>query len=266
MPLTFFHIMRYNLVVLSLFLVFTSCINTQRNHSKELFQGIWLEDDSEAILFKVSGDTIYYADSKNEPVYFEIIKDSLFMYGNEISRYRIDKQTENEFWFHALSDNIIKLHKSDNLSDTLLFDGDNYSQIPQPVIKEVAKRDTLINANGKRYRFVSSVVSTDIKVIKTSYSEEGLSMDNVFYDNIVRLTVYEDKKEVYNGEITKELFKEIVPEDFIEKSILSDVKVKRVTNNGYQYVSILRIPESYVSYVINTNIRPDGSVGLELVE
>ena len=93
-----------------------ACNNTKKQNSleqsenvkaKELMQGIWIDDESDIPLLFIKGDTIYYADSQSTPVYFKIIKDTLYTFGNELARYQIDKQTEYSFSFHSLADNII---------------------------------------------------------------------------------------------------------------------------------------------------------------
>lgn len=33
-----------------------------------------------------------------------------------------------------------------------------------------------------------------MRVIKTTYSEDGISMDNVYYDNVMHICVYEGKR------------------------------------------------------------------------
>ena len=80
-----------------------ACNSTQRQNSseqnedikaKQLLQGIWLDDESDVPLMQIKGDTIYYADSQSAPIYFKVIKDTLYTYGNEQTRYQIDKQTE----------------------------------------------------------------------------------------------------------------------------------------------------------------------------
>ena len=67
-------------------------------------QGIWIDDESDIPLLFIKGDTIYYANSQSTPVYFKIIKDTLYTFGNELARYQIDKQTEYSFSFHSLAE------------------------------------------------------------------------------------------------------------------------------------------------------------------
>ena len=86
-----------------------------------MLQGIWLDDETESPLMRVEGDTIFYADSQSAPIAFKIIRDTLYTYGNDTTYYKIDKQAEHIFWFHSITDNIIKLHKSEDFNDSLSF-------------------------------------------------------------------------------------------------------------------------------------------------
>ena len=45
--------------------------------AKSQLQGIWVDDDSEMPLMKIKGDTIYYSDPQNSPVYFKVQNDTL---------------------------------------------------------------------------------------------------------------------------------------------------------------------------------------------
>ncbi|EXZ24213.1 putative lipoprotein, partial [Bacteroides fragilis str. S13 L11] len=74
--------------------------------AKEILQGIWLDDETETPLMRIIGDTIYYSDAQSAPVYFKILKDTLYTYGKDVTHYQIDKQSEYSFWFHSLADNI----------------------------------------------------------------------------------------------------------------------------------------------------------------
>ena len=46
--------------------------------AKEILQGIWLDDETETPLMRIIGDTIYYSDAQSAPVYFKILKDTLY--------------------------------------------------------------------------------------------------------------------------------------------------------------------------------------------
>ena len=226
--------------------------------AKELFQGVWLDDDNEMALFQVKGVTIYYADIQNIPVAFRIERDSLYMYGNETSRYKIDKHTEHLFWFHSLSGEIVKLHKSENPDDTLMFSGNALQVIP--TYNEVTQKDSVVTFEGKRYRAYVYINPSKMKVISTSYSEDGISVDNVYYDNVMHICVYEGKRRIYASDIAKKDFEHIVPGDFLQKSILSDMSFTGVNRSGFHYLSTICTPESSVCYMVQLNIGFDGKL------
>lgn len=260
------NIMKQYVFIILVFALLGSCKENKREkvenneslRAKELFQGIWIDDDNDMILFKVKEDTIYYADSQNIPVAFKIKKDSLFMYGNESSIYHIDKQTEHVFWFHSLAGDIIKLHKSENLEDSLAFS--DRALRPIPIYTEVTKKDTVVMYKGTRYRAYVYINPSKMKVIKTSYSEDGISVDNVYYDNIMHVCIYEGRKSLFSKDIAKQDFKSVVPAEFLQKSILSDMEFSGIDINGYHYLATICIPESSIYYLINLNINFEGEL------
>ena len=56
-----------------------------------------------------------------------------------------------------------------------------------------------------------------MRVIKTTYSEDGISMDNVYYDNVMHICVYEGKKSLFASDVTKQMFDKVLPVDFLEQ-------------------------------------------------
>ena len=263
--------MKLNVTILLVAVFFCSCQGNKQKEAvavdskaKELFQGIWLDDDSESVLFRVQGDTIYYADVQNAPVYYEIVKDSLYMYGNEVSRYQIDKQAEYIFWFHSLAGDVVKLHKSEEPADSLAFVDNTFQVIP--IYTEVTERDRVVMYNGRRYRAYVYINPSKMKVYKTSYSEEGISVDNVYYDNIMHICVYEGKKCLYSSDITKRMFENTVPGEFLDKSILSDMNFLSIDSSGYHYQASLCIPETSLCYIVNLTISFDGKLTMAVLK
>lgn len=186
-------------------------------NAKELLQGIWLEDESESPLMRVEGDTIYYADAQSAPIAFKIMRDTLYTYGNDTTYYKIDKQAEHIFWFHAIADNLIKLHKSEDPNDSLSF---VRQELVIPTYNEVTQRDSVVNYNGTRYRAYVYINPSKMRVIKTTYSEDGISMDNVYYDNVMHICVYEGKKSLFASDITKQMFAGVVSRRFLGSGCL----------------------------------------------
>jgi len=264
-----------NCVMLLLFLLsLASCSGNKKENSdnvtedlkaKKMLQGIWLDDESDEILFKIQGDTIYYPDAENAPVYFKIKKDTFYTYGKEVSRYKIDKQADHVFWFHSLSDNVVKLHKSEDDSDSLLMMGHRTTEVI-PTYSEVTKRDSVVMYNGKRYRAYVYVNPSKKKVIKTSYSDEGISVDNVYYDNVMHICVYEGRKMIYGHDITKDTFLGVIPNEFLKNAILSDMEFYGVGKIGFRYQATVCIPESSVCNLVNLIIGFDGKLSIKIAQ
>ena len=226
--------------------------------AKELMQGIWIDDESDIPSLFIKGDTIYYANSQSTPVYFKIIKDTLYTFGNELARYQIDKQTEYSFSFHSLADNIVKLHKSEDPNDSLAFSGKPVEIIP--IYTEVTQKDSVVFYNGIRYRAYVYINPSKIKVIKTTYSEEGISMDNIYYDNIMHICIYEGRKCLFSSDITKQMLENVISTDLLQQSILSEMNFKNVDRKGFHYQATVCIPESSVCNIADLSVSFDGKL------
>ena len=111
--------------------------------AKSQLQGIWVDDDSDMPLMKIKGDTIYYSDPQNSPVYFKVQNDTLHTYGNEVTHYHIDKLGQYVFWLHSLSDEVVKLHRSEDADDSLAFSAGGVEVIP--TYRERVERDSVVN-------------------------------------------------------------------------------------------------------------------------
>lgn len=234
--------------------------NKEDTIAKGMLQGIWLNDDSETPLMHIVGDTIYYADLQSTPVYFKILEDTLYTYGSDVARYHIDKQTERVFWFHSLSDNFVKLHKSEDLNDTVTFSHRVVEAIP--TYTEVTRKDSIVFYNGTRYRAYVYINPSTMKVAKTTYSEDGISMDNIYYDNIMHICIYEGRKSLYAKDITKQMFADVIPADFLQQAILSDMNFIGIGSAGYHYQALICIPESSVCRIINLIISFEGKLSI----
>lgn len=228
--------------------------------AKKLLQGVWLDDETDSPLMRIQGDTIHYADPQSAPVYFKIQKDSLYTHGNELSRYHIDQQTEHTFWFHSMADNIVKLYKSEDPNDTLAFSMKTVGAIP--TYTEVTQKDSVIVYNGTRYRAYVYINPSKRKVIKTTYSEDGISMDNVYYDNVMHICVYEGRKSLYASDINKQMFGKVIPADFLEQAVLSDMNFTGIDSKGYHYQALICIPESSVCNIANLTVSFDGKLSI----
>lgn len=225
---------RFSIIMLAVAL--SSCGTPQQKASaleenkeaKSLLEGIWLDDNTETALLRVKGDTLFYADAATAPVAFKIIGDSLITYGARTNGYKIEKQEEHIFWFHSAVGDVIRLHKSDTENDSLAF----IHTREIPVYNEVIKKDSVVTYDNVRYRGYVYINPSKIKVMRPGVSEEGLGVDNVYYDNIIHICVYEGRKSLYAKDITKQMFKGVVPDDFLQWAILSDMDFMGVDSKG----------------------------------
>ena len=78
--------------------------------------------------------------------------------------------------------------------------------------------------DGVRYRAYVYINPSQMKVVKTTYSEDGISMDNIYYDNVMHICVYDRK--------------------------------------GYHYQALVCIPESPVCNLVNLTISFDGKLNI----
>ena len=72
-----------------------SSVLPEDKEAKAMLQGVWVDEESGDVSFKVNGDTIYFSDATSMPTYFRIYEDSLYL-GSGTS-YGIVKQTEHLF-------------------------------------------------------------------------------------------------------------------------------------------------------------------------
>lgn len=258
---------RFSIILLAVAL--SSCGTPQQKASapqedkeaKSLLEGIWLDDNTETALLKVKGDTIFYADAATAPVAFKIIGDSLMTYGARTNAYKIEKQGEHIFWFHSAMGDVIRLHKAETESDSLAF----ISAQEVPVYNEVIQKDSVVMYDNIRYRGYVYINPSKIKVMRPGVSEEGLGVDNVYYDNIIHICVYEGKKSLYAKDITKQMFKDIVPDDFLQWAILSDMDFMGVDAKGYHYQATVCIPDDASCYMVHITAKGDGGISFELM-
>lgn len=260
--------MQKQTLALWLITLLTACGNPQakdapqeeNREAKSLLQGIWLDDNTETALLKVQGDTIFYADAATAPVAFKIMGDSLMTYGARTNSYKIEKQGEYIFWFHAATGDVIRLHKADNESDSLAF----VHNTEIPVYNEVIQKDSIVMYNNIRYRGYVYINPSKIKVMRPGMSEEGMGVDNMYYDNIIHICVYEGKKSLYAKDIKKQMFEGVVPDDFLQWAILSDMDFCGVDAQGYHYQATVCIPDGASCYLVNITADKEGKLSYEL--
>ena len=261
----------YKYTVFIIFLFFLSCIGKQsqnidvkENHEmKAMLQGTWLDEDTETPMLCIKGDSLHYMTSGTLPVVFRIIEDSLITYGVETTSYHIEKQNEYMLWLQSDMGGIIKMNKADDSINSIDFP---IQTKKTEATKEVIQKDQIVFYNNVRYRGYVYINPSQIKVTRPSYSDEGFKLDNVYYDNVIHICVYEGKNKLFGKDIYKKDFSETVPEEFLQWAILSDMEFIGVNENGYQYQATVSIPDEITSYIINLSISKEGNIHYTLKE
>lgn len=230
----------------------------------ELLQGVWADDETDMPVFRFSQDTIFFAGEDRRPMSFRVIKDSLHIMGYDTLVYRIAKQSESEFWLQTVTDEIMQLHKSENEEDVLAFEAKNSLQ-PSETKQEQIKKDHVIVFNGKRYRGYVFINPTSKKVIRTLLDENGIGLEQVYYDNVIHICVYDGKKELYGRDIDKDMLADVIPSENESSVILADMDFVSVDSNGYHYQATVEIPDTSISYLVNLNISYQNELTIEAV-
>ncbi len=229
--------------------------------AKKMLQGIWVNEDEESVAFEAQGDSIFYPDTTSQPVRFQIVEDTLVLHGAEDIKYPIIKQTPHLFIFKNQNGDEVKLEKSDDPDDAAQFTHQKPKAVNQ---NQLIKRDTIVSYNNVGYHCYVTVNPTTYKVVKASYNDEGVEVDNVYYDNIVNLNVYHGATKLFSGDFRKQQFKHIVPEDFLGQAILSDLIFDSIDKNGVHYIAVLVIPDSMSSYEVQLTVSYTGHLQMRL--
>lgn len=234
----------------------------ENRDAKAMLQGVWIDSDTQEVNFKASGDTIYYPDSLSQPAYFNIVGDSLVLGDSHLS-YAIVKHTDYLFWFRNTNNDIIKLQKSNDPDDAKVFE----HQVPRvQTITEVVKRDTVVNYGGERYHCYVAINPTKYKVHRPTFNDDGVEVDNIYYDNIVHISVYKGAERIYSSDLRKFAFSRMVPSHFLSQAVLSNVVFSKVDSSGFHFDTTICIPDGASCYMVDTNVSFDGKVSMELLE
>ncbi len=230
--------------------------------AKQMLQGIWVDEDEQDVAFKAKGDSIFYPDSTSMPVRFQIIGDTLVLHGAGDVKYPILKQTKHLFVFRNQNGDEIRLVPSEDADDANFFSNKH----PQPLNQgKLIKRDTIVRYQNKPYHCYIQINPTTYKVIKSSWNDEGVEVDNVYYDNIINLNVYSGARRLFHSDIRKQQFHGVVPDDFLRQSIFSDLDLKSVDAGGLHFQASLVMPdETMSSYQVMITVAYNGHMSMKI--
>ena len=105
----------------------------------------------------------------------------------------------------------MKLVRSEDPNDSIYF---IHRQAATLTYNEVVKKDTVVFHGGERYHCYVYVNPSRLKVYKTSYTDEGIAVENVYYDNVIHICVYKGKTCLFSQDYTRKSFTGLVPMAF----------------------------------------------------
>jgi len=229
--------------------------------AKALLQGVWVDEESGDVSFKVNGDTIYFSDATSMPAYFRIYEDSLYL-GSGTS-YGIVKQTEHLFWFNNQNGDLLKLEKSDGTDEGVV----NEHTAPSILTyTHQVKIDSVVSYNRNRYHWYIAINPTKYKVAKRSYNEDGLEVENVYYDNIMHVSVFLGANKIFSSDFHKQQYKGLVPDAFLDEAILANMEYSHIDAQGLHFNATLCIPDGATCYMVESTISYTGVSSMKLIE
>ena len=234
---------------------------SENKEAKAMLQGIWIDAEGGDVSFRVQGDTIYYADSTSMPAYFRVMGDSLVLASG--ASYGIVKQLPHLFWFKNQNGDVLKFSKSDDPADESEFVRDT-----PPVLSysHQVKIDSVIVYGGNRYHWYIAINPTKYKVTTRSYNDDGLEVENVYYDNIMHVSVFQGSRQLFSRDFRKQQYAGKVPAEFLEEAVLGNMEFSHADAAGLHFVATLCIPDGASCYLVESLVSYQGQMTMQLVE
>ena len=254
-------------------LLFSSCATPSQQKEKEKaervtdpnvksqLQGVWLDKNTESPVLKIEGDSLVYASKSDLRMRYLLVNDTLFVSGLHTVPYPVFEQSEYTLSLKTPMGDEISLYKADRAD--LLLDEPKASDL-KPVT-QVIKKDSVIRTGKNRYHGYITINPTTIKVVRPGVTEDGFSIDNVYYDNIIHICVYEGRKQLCGKDIKRSMFAGIVPNEFLSVSILQDMYFWGKKNHKFLFRATLRVPDG-PSYYAKLFIDEENKIEVSLIE
>lgn len=229
--------------------------------AKELLQGVWFDAETDETMFKAEGDTIYFADATSQPAYFCIVGDSILLGTNT---YHVTKQTAHNFWFENHAGDVVQLVKHDEEDvDEPSFG----SEQPQVITSSsVVNLDSVVYYGGQRYHWYVTINPTRNRVLRTSYTPDGVAVEKEYYDNIIHVSLFKLNQRLFTRDFNKRAFSADVPADFLEQSILGNIRYSHADAKGFHFYATVCIPDGEQCYMIEALISFEGKLSMKLME
>ena len=238
----------------------SSTQESEDKQAKQLLQGLWTTDDTEEPAMLVKGDSIYYPDSASMPVRFWIFQDSIYMQGQNLNGYKILKQTNAFFSFNNQNGDEVNLFRSSNKDLMASFGYHVYAMN----LFDKSGSDTIVSTDMGFYDCQIRTCTTSERVIKSTYNDNGIEVDNAYLDNVSTLTLRSRDSVVYKHDFLKQEFSNYIPRDFIAHCILRNLEFARADRKALFFNATIGIPDASSGYVVEVRITPDGKMSKRL--
>ena len=133
-------------------------------------------------------------------------------------------------------------------------------------LNEVVKTDSVVMFGGQRYHWYVAVNPTRYKVQKTSYNDDGVGVENVYYDNIINISLFKGAEKLFSRDFRKQMYIKNVPPRFLDQAILGNMQFDHIDARGFHFNATLCIPDGASCYLIETLISFNGEVVYKLLE
>lgn len=228
--------------------------------TKAMLEGIWVDAEEDVVVFKIKGDTIFYPDSAIQPVAFKILQDTMVLFGNTMSKYPIVRKDRHLFEFKNQANDIVKLIKSDDPYDSLDFVRHHPIVLNQG---KTIKRDSVVSFSDNRYHCYVQVNPTTYKVYRSFYNAEGMEIENIYYDNIIHISIFSGANRLFSKNFRKADFAATVPKNVLKQCVLSDIKLVSLEDDGFHYQTQLAIPDSPSSFIVELIVSYKGKISIK---
>lgn len=252
-------------------LILTSCSESLHKRAKVVqttdpivkaqLQGVWLDRNTESPVLEIDGDSLFYASKSDVRMPYLVVDDTLFVKGIRTSAYLILEQSDHTLEIRTPMGDEMSLYKDEH--GGIIIDQPEMTEV-KPVSK-VVKKDSVIVVGKNRYRAYITINPTTFKVVRPGVTEDGFSIDNVYYDNIIHICVYEGKVQLCGKDIKRSMFEGVVPAEFLSVSILQDMFFCGKDKENFLFQAILRVPDG-PCYYVHVFIDKNNKVEVALIE
>lgn len=232
--------------------------------AKNKLQGTWKNDLEGDYVFSFKGDSIYFTDSVSVPALFCVINDTLIVKSNKPVKYAIKSLNSTQFVFINMNGDEVELVKDEAVDLSTI--GQRSLAVTNVNQGKTIKKDSVMTVGNHKYHVYTQVNPTTFKVFQQTTNDDGLNVEQIFYDNIVYVGVFDGGQKIFGQDFSKKSFEKKVPDSYLSNAILSEITMDKATTEGINLTAILAIPNSSTTFHVNILISPEGKLTLTIKE